>query len=344
MPESNGSAPAAREVAPTSSDMPIDKKLTRFLGWFSLALGAQQLLMPGQVNRLIGVHDDERSRLAQRIVGAQELAAFAGIMSKRRPTAWLWSRVAGDVSHMALLGVAYRKRESDARWGFAVGNVATTFALDAYAATQRTRKAEAEDAGEEPSSGGTDTGETRVVAAITVNRPRDEVYSFWRRFEDLPAFMDHVESVSVDDTGSVHWVVKAPAGRTVEWDAELTEDVPGERISWRSLEGADVENSGTVRFADAPGGRGTEIHLDIDYSPPAGALGAGIAKLFGEEPRQQAKDDLRRFKQVMEAGEVVRSEGSPEGQTARRLVKQRAAQPPEDEVAATSKPDEGGES
>lgn len=328
MSDTNGQSPA-RDVAPTSSDAPIDRKLTRFLGWFSLALGAQQLAAPGLVNRISGIEDDDEARLWQRIVGAQEVTAFAGIMSKRKPTVWLWSRVAGDISHLTLLGIAYRKRTSDARWGFAVGQVATTFALDLYTAIQRTGDDDEEEA-QSDSDASNETGETRVVAAITVNRPRDEVYGFWRRFEGLPSFMDHVESVSVDDTGRVHWVVKAPAGRTVEWDAELTEDLPGERIAWRSLEGADVDNSGSVRFADAPGGRGTEIHLDIDYSPPGGALGAGVAKLFGEEPRQQAKDDLRRFKQVMEAGEVVRSDGTPEGQTARRMLKQRPAQPQEE--------------
>jgi uncharacterized membrane protein len=113
----------------------------------------------------------------------------------------------------------------------------------------------------------------------------------------------------------------------VEWDAEITHDEPGRLIEWRSREGARVPNSGSVRFAEAPGGRGTEVRVEIDYQPPGGRLGRTVAMLFGEEPQQQVRDDLRRFKQVLEAGEVVRSEGSPEGTETRRLIAQRPARP-----------------
>ena len=107
--------------------------------------------------------------------------------------------------------------------------------------------------------------------------------------------------------------VKAPAGRTVEWDAEVTEDRPDEAIGWKAAEGADIENSGTVRFEPGPAGRGTVVRVRLRYRPPAGALGAAVAKLFGEEPRQQAQEDLRRFKRVMEIGEVPTTEGQPAG-------------------------------
>jgi uncharacterized membrane protein len=120
--------------------------------------------------------------------------------------------------------------------------------------------------------------------------------------------MIHLESVTTGPGGRSHWVAKAPGG-SVEWDAEITEDQPGELLSWQSIEGADVANGGSVRFADAPGDRGTEIHVALHYDPPGGTAGAMVAKLFGEEPSQQLLDDLRRFKQVMETGEVVRSEG-----------------------------------
>ncbi len=169
----------------------------------------------------------------------------------------------------------------------------------------------------------------RVNATITVDKPRDEVYAAWRDFDNFPAFMAHVESVETTSPLQSHWKVAAPAGRSVEWDAAIFDDKPGELIAWTSLEGAGVRNSGVVGFADAPGDRGTEIILQLDYDAPGGALGAALAKVFGEEPRQQVKDDLRRFKQLLETGEVVLSEGSPEGQTARRQLKQRAAQPAE---------------
>jgi uncharacterized membrane protein len=129
--------------------------------------------------------------------------------------------------------------------------------------------------------------------------------------------------VQVFDERRSHWKAKGPAGSSVAWGAEIVEDRPNERIAWRSLDGAEVDNSGSVRFVRAPGGRGTEVHVEIRYSPPAGAVGAMIARLFGEAPDQQLADDLLHFKQVMETGEVVLSDTSPEG----THLLQRPAQP-----------------
>ncbi len=167
----------------------------------------------------------------------------------------------------------------------------------------------------------------RARSAITVNDRPDAVYSAWRDFECLPRFMDHLESVSVTGHRRSHWVAHGPVGTTVEWDAEITEDVPGERISWRSLEGASVDNAGWVHFRPAPGDQGTEVHLELEYSPPGGALGSVVAKLFGEEPNQQVSDDLRRFKQILETGEIARSDGSPLGSRNRNQVHQHDAHP-----------------
>jgi uncharacterized membrane protein len=147
----------------------------------------------------------------------------------------------------------------------------------------------------------------RVQRSITVNRPAEEVYAFWRNFENLPRFMQHLESVETLDGRRSHWKAKAPAGTSVEWDAETTEDRPNELIAWRSTEGATVPNEGVVRFEPAAGGRGTEVHVDLRYEPPAGKLGALVAKLFGEEPTQQVRDDLRRFKRNVESGELATS-------------------------------------
>jgi len=122
--------------------------------------------------------------------------------------------------------------------------------------------------------------------------------------------MAHLESVEVLDNNRSRWKAKAPAGTTVEWEAETIEDRPNELISWRSLPDASIPNSGSVRFKDAPGNRGTEVHVELQYQPPAGKLGSLIAKLFGEEPEQQIKGDLRRFKQVIETGEIVHSDAS----------------------------------
>jgi uncharacterized membrane protein len=122
--------------------------------------------------------------------------------------------------------------------------------------------------------------------------------------------MRHLESVRVTGEGRSHWVARAPAGTTVEWDAEVVEDRPNELIAWRSLPGSEVPNSGTVRFALAPGGRGTEVRVELQYDPPGGKLAAVVAKLFREEPSQQVQDDLRNFKQVLEIGEVTLSDAS----------------------------------
>jgi uncharacterized membrane protein len=149
-----------------------------------------------------------------------------------------------------------------------------------------------------------------VRKAITINRTPEEVYRFWRHLENLPRFMAHLESVRVLDDRRSYWKAHAPLGLTVEWTAEIVEERSNELISWRSAEDSQVPNSGTVRFVRAPGDRGTEVHLDLRYDPPAGAVGAAIAKLFGEEPSRQVDGDLRRLKQVLETGEVVHSDSS----------------------------------
>ncbi len=170
-------------------------------------------------------------------------------------------------------------------------------------------------------------------AAITVNASPPAVYAVWRDFERLPAFMYHLQSVTWLEERHSRWVVKGPAGTTVEWEAEITEDVPGERIAWRSVSGAAVDNSGVVRFRPAPRDQGTEVRVDLEYSPPGRALGAFVLKLFGEEPNQQIADDLRRFKQIVESGEVARSDASPDGGLTQDLFDHEEASPL-DEVTA----------
>lgn len=142
------------------------------------------------------------------------------------------------------------------------------------------------------------------VSTVTINRPRQELYDFWRDFTNLARFMENILSVEVQSDRRSHWKVAAPAGQSVEWDSEVTEDVPGSVIAWRSAEGADVRNSGRVEFRDAPPGRGTQVLATISYDPPGGAIGKVIAKLFQKEPAIQARRDLRRFKQLMETGEI----------------------------------------
>ncbi len=153
----------------------------------------------------------------------------------------------------------------------------------------------------------------KVEKTVTINKPQDELYNFWHNFENLPQFMNHLKLVKVVDEKRSHWVAKAPLGTSVEWDANIIEDQKNELISWSSVKDADIENSGFVRFSKAPGDRGTEVKVVIVYQPPGGVIGAAIAKLFGEEPKQQIGDDLNRFKMIMEAGEIATTEGQSKG-------------------------------
>ena len=150
------------------------------------------------------------------------------------------------------------------------------------------------------------SGSELIGKSVTINRPRHELYAYWRDFANLPTFMDNVVRVEVADVRTTHWVVKAPGGKTVEWDALITDERDGEYFAWTSAEGADVPNSGRIDFRDA-GDRGTVVTATIVYDPPGGAVGKLIAKLFQREPAIQARRDLRRFKQLMETGEVATS-------------------------------------
>jgi uncharacterized membrane protein len=157
---------------------------------------------------------------------------------------------------------------------------------------------------------------TKVEKSVTINRPAEELYKFWRNFENLPRFMNHLESVRVTGGDRSHWVAKAPAGTSVEWDAEIYNEKEGELIAWRTLEGSQVASAGSVRFESAPGGRGTIVRVTLKYDPPGGKLGSLVARLFGENPEQQIDEDLGRFKQLMETGEVATTKGQPSGRSA----------------------------
>jgi uncharacterized membrane protein len=149
-----------------------------------------------------------------------------------------------------------------------------------------------------------------VCEAVYVEKPITKVYQFWRRLENLPRFMQYLEDVRDLGNGRSHWVVRGPAGVRVEWDAEIINEVEPDVIGWRSLPGADVVTAGAVNFDTARGGRGTTVTVHLQYAPPAGRAGALVAQLFGREPSQTVREDMRRLKQVLEAGEIARS-GAP---------------------------------
>jgi uncharacterized membrane protein len=288
--------------------------LARGLAYFSIGLGLAEILAPRGVARIAGARRGNTALM--RLLGLREIAHGVAILtSGRRPAAAVWSRVAGDAVDLACLAGVFASPDSNkGRAAFATANVLGVAALDVLCA-QLLSEGPAATAGAGPVS---------AVTTLVINRPARELYDRWRDFERLPEFMHHLEAVHVTGERRSHWVAKAPAGMSVEWDAEITEDVPGERIAWRSLEGADVENSGSVSFVEAAGGRGTVVRVELTYSPPGGVLGKWGARLFGEEPEQQALSDLRRFKQLMETGEVMLSDGSLVGTG---VTEQRPAQP-----------------
>jgi uncharacterized membrane protein len=290
-----------------------EEQLARGLGWFSIGLGLAELLAPRGVAKVAGLRG---STGLIRLFGLREIASGIAIFAGgRRPAGAVWSRVVGDALDLTCLGAAYATPGNDkTRLTFATANVLAVTALDVLCARQL---------GADVDGAQTERGKVPVNKSIVVNASAEEVYGFWRDFENLPRFMRYLESVTVTGEGRSHWVAKAPGG-SVEWDAELTEDRPNHLISWRSLEGSEVETSGTVRFEPAVGGRGTVIHVQLDYNPPGGVVGALFAKLFGEDPGGQMQIDLRRFKQVIELGEIVASDGTLTGEG---YTEQRPAQP-----------------
>ena len=298
-----------REGAESGLPSSSAKRLAKGLGWFSVGLGLAELLAPRTIANITGV-SKERTGLI-RLYGLREIASGVTIFAQEKPTEGVWSRVAGDALDLASLGMAFTAPNAKkGRLAFATANVLAVTALDVMCARQLSAN-----------------GSQGIHASgiCIVNRSPEEVYTFWRNFENLPRFMRHLESVQDMGNGRSRWKARGPAGMEVQWEATIVADDPGKVITWRSLEGSDVDNAGAVRFESAPGGRGTIIKVNIEYVPMGGALGSVIAKLFGEEPEQQMDDDLRRFKQVMEVGEVVVSEATLMGTG---YMEQRPGRPP----------------
>lgn len=281
-------------------------RLATGLGWFGIGLGLAELTAPRTIARLIGLDGADASRTERvlRGFGLREIASGFGIVGSARPSPWLWSRVAGDLIDLAYLGSHYEgRRIVKSRVSAATVAVAAVTVLDVIASRRTTHGA---------TNGATAPQVEAAPAVITINRSAEEVYRFWRRLENLPRFMTHLRSVAATGERTSHWTVEA-LGTTVEWDAEITDDVPGERIAWRAVEDADVPNEGVVTFAAAPGGRGTEVRVEIDYAPPAGKIGKAFAALLGVEPGQTAQQELRRLKQLLETGEIPTTDGQPHG-------------------------------
>ena len=270
-------------------------RLARGLGWFSIGLGLAEVLAPNGLAKMIGV---PRHRGLMRALGFREIASGVAILTQRKPAPGLWSRVGGDAMDLALLGAAMGSRRANkGRLAGAVAAVAGVTALDVICSRQISGRRHP----------------IRVERSLTIDRSPADLYAFWRNFEQLPQFMNHLKSVKVIGDNLTHWVAKGPMKTDVAWDARTINERPNELIAWKSVEGSDIYTAGSVRFQPAPGNRGTMVRVTFEYEPPAGKLGAAIAKIFGEDPVKQVNVDLRRFKQLMETGEIARTEGQPAG-------------------------------
>jgi uncharacterized membrane protein len=270
------------------------------LGLFGIGLGLAELAVPRRLARMIGAPPRQGGLV--RAMGLREIASGVGILTQRKPATAVWARVAGDAIDLACLGAAFMSNRSHrGRVALAAAAVAGATLLDIITAQQLSR-------GIETRSGG-----IALTVALVIDRPKKELYRHWRELTNLPTFMKHLVRIEMQDDRRSHWVAKGPAGSTVEWDAEITEDRANECIAWRSVEGSEVGHAGSVRFEPAPGGRGTIVTVEMEYRPPLGTVGAAVSAWFGEDPNHTVKMDLRRFKQMMETGEVITTEGQPAG-------------------------------
>jgi uncharacterized membrane protein len=294
--------------------------LVKGLGVASLGLGLTEVLAPRRVAALAGVDDTSRSRPVIRALGLRECGHAAALLIG--PNKLVWTRVAGDVLDVGVLLAGVVKRPPGRRGRGTVSALALAGigAVDLYAALRTTR-----DGGS--TARHANAPRHRILrAAVTLQREPQDVYKFWRDLENLPSFMYHLKSVTAESAERSRWIANAPIGQQVQWEAQITEDEPGTRIAWESLPGSAVQNSGSVDFIAAPAG-GTEVHVTIGYHIPGGVLGKAAATVLGESPEQQVNDDLRRLKQLLETGQVLRSDGSPEGTASIRQMHQRPAQP-----------------
>lgn len=279
---------------------PGGRQLATSLGLFSIGLGLAELMAPATVARLIGIRQDRSTLSLLRAFGAREIGSGIAILASPGSAGPVWSRVVGDAIDLAALATTFRPDGTNPQRAAAAAAAVVGVTMLDIAGAQRL--------GQE-ADGPAPRRDVRLDEAITINKPVEQVYGFWRALENLPRFMRHLERVDVIDDRRSRWHARGPAGMPITWDAEIVEDRDQEVLSWRSIPGSRLHHRGTVRFRHAPGARGTEVRVELEYLPPAGALGRTVGWLFGRNPEQQVREDLRRFKQLLETGEIARSDG-----------------------------------
>jgi uncharacterized membrane protein len=271
------------------------------LGWVSMGLGLAGLLTPRRVGALTGLEGREG---LIRLVGARELASGAGLLTQRSKAPWLWARVAGDVMDLALLVAGHSPTRSGRSRAMGAGAVvAAITAADIAASVLESRFPR-------PTR---EAPDIYIDRTIIVNKTPQECYDYWRDLRNVASFTQRLEKVTPLDERRSRWSMKVPGGGHLEWTSELIEDKPGERLRWRSVEGAPFNHAGAVSFSPAPGGRGTFVTVGLHYHAPGGAVGAALARVVGPDPFGEVRENLRRFKQLIETGEISTTTGQPSG-------------------------------
>lgn len=294
-----GSSAVRRSNGPNAAAA-SQSRFDRSLGWLSLGLGAAEMLAPKSLGRMIGVGEHST---ALRMCGAREIVSGVGLLSGRAPAAFAMSRVVGDALDLALLGAALRSRDANPkRVAVAATAVASVAALDLYASNRDVRAAVAGAPQETP-----------ITVSLAINSPPERLYEFWRRLENLPQFMHHIQSVQQTGERTSLWTAKGPGGVRLQWQSEIVDDQPSRCISWRTLEDSEVNHHGSVRFEPAPSGQGSIVRVEMYYGAPGGKLTAQATKMFSAAPEAIVKEDLRRLKQLMETGEIATTRGQPSG-------------------------------
>ncbi|WP_157994309.1 SRPBCC family protein [Peristeroidobacter agariperforans] len=283
-----------------AASMTREPVLDRSLGWFSVGLGMAELLAPKAMGRMIGV--GEQSTVL-RMCGVREIVSGVGLLSGRAPATFAMSRVVGDVMDLALLGASLRSPDSNpSRVAATATAVAGVTALDLYASKVELQSSMAEAQQDVP-----------VHASLMINSPPDQVYAFWRKLENLPRFMSHLESVAEVAQQRSEWTARLPGGVQLRWQSEIVEDQPGRLMSWRTVAGSEINHVGSVRFEPGPGGQGTQVKVEIYYGMPGGPAAAKAAQLVAMAPESLVTEDLRRLKQLIETGEIATTQGQPAG-------------------------------
>jgi uncharacterized membrane protein len=260
------------------------EQLARGLGWFSVGLGIAQIVAPRVVARLTGVPVPSLLMIA---CGVRELACGAGILTQDEPAPWIKARIAGDAVDLAALACgALLPGAGRYRIAINAAAVAGVTALDVYC-------------GRELAAQGRRSPPRHETSSIDIDRPPQELYRFWRDVANMPRVMPHLRSVKVIDATLSQWSASVEAGTHVTWESEIIDDVPNERIAWRSRDGAILFNAGSVQFASAPNG-GTRVRVELLYELPPGTLGVALARLLGRDPAQAIRADLAAFKAMME--------------------------------------------